>query len=391
MLLSTLSPSGLVPFTPPSAGLRLEDPVPPTGSFLDPIFGTGKAQAFLNTLKSASGTLTLGENGIVTGSLTSPTGELFNAPLDLVKLAGDLASGLTTLNGTISLDQGIATTNLSYDGGQLQGTLNFADLISSTIVNLVNSLEGTVPFADGKVQVNTPTLVGPVTGTIDFGRGAFVTDLQTPFGDLDLTIDFGDDAKVPVALGGINGLVDLDQGVVTLQTGGFLGNLNIPLTAFSGDFTFSQGNIILDIPTPFGELTTSFATGAIVADKVKDALQGTGTIVFTNGVAAIDVTGSLGTIKTSLDLPKFVTDTASFLAQSQGTVNFNQGIVTTNLTTPTGPFSATYDLNTIVLTASSEPPALPPNPSPTPTPPTELPPIEPIQGLPGFPGIFFFV
>ncbi|MGI0495454.1 hypothetical protein ACN4EG_27065 [Alkalinema pantanalense CENA528] len=390
MRLSTLSPGDSALLTMPSAGLKL-DPVLSVGGFLDPIFGPGKAQAFLSNLKSASGTLTLGENGVVTGTLTSPTGELFNDTLDLAKLAGDLTSGLTTLNGTLSLDQGIATTDLTYDGGKLTGILNFSDLISSTIVNLVNSLEGTVPFADGKVEVNTPTLVGPITGTIDFGRGAFVTDLQTPFGDLDLTIDFGDDAKIPVEVGGISGVVDLDQGVVSLGSGGFLGNLKIPLTAFSGDFTFSQGNITLDIPTPFGDLTTSFATGAIVADKVKDALQGTGTIVFTNGVAAIDVTGALGTIKTSLDLPKLVSDAASFLAQSQGTVNFNQGIVTTTLTTPTGPFSATYDLNTIALTDSSQPPTLPPNPSPTPTPPTELPSITPIPGLPGFPGIFFFV
>lgn len=142
----------------------------------------------LDILKQSSGTLTF-NNGQLTSDFRTPTGET-KSTIELAKLANSISSPLQQLQGTITFDRGTVTSNLITHNGNSTGTITFTQVVNDIVDDAIKSISGSVPFSDGKVDIDTSTLLGEVKGSIEFGNGALVTNLSTPLGDYFSSIDF---------------------------------------------------------------------------------------------------------------------------------------------------------------------------------------------------------
>jgi hypothetical protein len=180
-----------------------------------------------------------------------------------------------------SLNREIFTSDLTTPSGDQKGLAQ--DVIAS-ISDLVKGLSGTVPFADGKIDVNLPTSTGSVKGSIEFGNGALVSNLTTPFGNYFSSIDFKPSDQYAFNFNGTPGVVNLDDGLVILDFQPQTQNdeIAIPINALSGNVTFKDGRAILNIPTPFGAFATNLDLSALVRPI---ALQGSETLTVHNGIA----------------------------------------------------------------------------------------------------------
>ncbi|MBD1824867.1 hypothetical protein H6F51_20570 [Cyanobacteria bacterium FACHB-DQ100] len=283
----------------------------------------------LPTLRQSSGTPSF-NSGQLEIDVNTPTGERSNI-IEIAPVANDFSSALEQLQGTLSFDQGSVTSNLTTAIGGFIGTIAFAETVSNFVENAVKSISGSIPFSDGRLVIDVPSLAN---GTIEFGNGALVTNLSTPIRNYFSSIDLEEQVKFNA--GSIPGVVNFDDGLVILDLQPQIQDedIAIPINAISGTVVFNNGQATLNIPTPFGTLATNFDLSALVTEAVTDALNGSGTVTFNNGIATIDTTGGLGTVRTRLNLPQLAQDFGSSLANTQGTISFDQGIVTSNLTTP---------------------------------------------------------
>ncbi|MCU0551086.1 MAG: hypothetical protein MUC48_17195 [Leptolyngbya sp. Prado105] len=292
------------------------------------LFATASLFPDLLTLSRSSGILTF-DQGQLTARFETPTGET-TSTISIAQLTTDLSNSLKQLQGSLTFDGGIVTRSLITPTGNLTGSVAFAEEAAERIRNFVKGISGNVAFADGKIEVDIPTLFGQVKGAIEFGNGALVTNLTTPFGGYFSSIDFKESDQYQFNFGGFPGVVNFNDGLVILdfqpQTPD--DEIAIPINALSGNIAFQDGQATLNLPTPFGSLATRFDLSALVPS---DALRGSGTVKFNNGIASIDVSGGLGTINTTLDLPKLVQTVGSTLATAQGTIQFNNGVITSDL------------------------------------------------------------
>ncbi|MBD1844730.1 hypothetical protein H6F89_15260 [Cyanobacteria bacterium FACHB-63] len=297
----------------------------------------------LPMLMQSSGTLRF-NNGQLAIDVNTPTGET-NQTISIAQVANDVSSALQQLQGTLSFNQGSVTSNLATPIEDFTGTIAFAETASNFVENAVKSISGSVPFSDGRLVIDIPSVVN---GTIEFGNGALVTNLSTPIGSYFSSIDL--EEQVAFNFGSVPGVVNFDDGLVILdlqpQTQG--GDIAAPINAISGTVVFNNGQATLNIPTPFGTLATNFDLSALATEAVTDALNGSGTVTFNSGIATIDTTGGLGTVQTTLNLPQLAQDFGSILANTQGTVSFDQGLVTSNLVTPDRTLVGTIDLSTFL-------------------------------------------
>ncbi|MBD2078857.1 hypothetical protein [Leptolyngbya sp. FACHB-17] len=292
-------------------------------------FAPASVLSDFSTLGRASGTLTF-NNGQLRSNFRTLTGETSNT-IAIAPFTNDVSRSLQQLQGTLSFDQGTVISDLTTPSGDLTGTIPFAETVSNFVENAVKSISGSIPFSDGRLVIDVPSLAN---GTIEFGNGALVTNLSTPIGNYFSSIDLEEQVKFNA--GSIPGVVNFDDGLVILDLQPQIQDedIAIPINAISGTVAFNNGQATLNIPTPFGTLATNFDLSALVTEAVTDALNGSGTVTFNNGIATIDTTGGLGIVRTTLNLPQLAQDFGSSLANTQGTISFDQGIVTSNLTTP---------------------------------------------------------
>lgn len=298
--------------------------------FLPIAIATSSLFPELVPLRQSSGTLTF-NNGQLTTDLKTPSGEI-KGTISISQYTTELSNSLKQLQGSLTFDQGIVTSDLTTPTGDIEGSFPFAQDAGVLIRDFVKEISGRVPFADGQIEVDIPTLFGQVKGAIEFGNGALVTNLTTPLGSYFSSIDFKESDQIKFKFGNVPGVVNFNDGLVILdfqpQTPG--DEIAIPINAISGDVIFKNGQATVSIPSPFGSIAANFDLSALAATTTTDALQGSGTVKFTNGVAAIDVTGNLGTIQTKLDLPQLVQNLGSKLATAQVTIQLNNGTITTS-------------------------------------------------------------
>jgi hypothetical protein len=214
----------------------------------------------LPTFKQSGGTL----------DLQTPSGKT-QETISIAQLPTDFSN---------SLNREIFTSDLTTPSGD-QKVLG-QDVIAS-ISDLVKGLSGTVPFSDGKIDVDLPTSTGSVKGSIEFGNGALVSDLTTPFGNYFSSIDFKPSDQYAFNFNGTPGVVNLDDGLVILDFQPQTQNdeIAIPINALSGNVTFRSGQAALNIPTPFGAFATNLDLSALVRPS---ALQGSETLTVHNGI-----------------------------------------------------------------------------------------------------------
>ena len=255
--------------------------LPPILAFTAPLLSSSFSSSSFSPslLRRSSGTLTF-DNGQLTADFKTPSGETKRT---IAQLTTDMSDALQQLHfqqlqGTLSFNQGAVASNLTTPTGNLTGTIPFAQLASNIVSDLIKGISGSVPFSDGRLNIDTPTLFGEIKGSIEFGNGALVTNLATPLGSYFSSIDFKPQDQIKFKFGNVPGVVNFNDGLVILdlfpQTQG--DEIAVPINALSGTVTLKNGQATLNIPTPFGAIATNFDLSALATKTVTNGLGGLG-------------------------------------------------------------------------------------------------------------------
>lgn len=312
---------------------------------------------FASTLPDATGQISV-EDGLFDANLvladgTALTG-IFDAPTTLRGFA-DLAA---VSNGTVTLNGGILEAAIATDGQTAAlPAFDLSAAAGTLVLDAINAIDATVPFANGAFTLDLATAFGPISGTVDVAGGDLNLDLATPFGQLVADIDFQDDAVFPFAaslplVGDINGAVDFNSGTISAPLGVF-GDLSVPLSAVTGSLNLADGLASLDASVPIGgglslPVATDLAIGPLASEYVAGFVQdlnGTGTL--TDGVLDAAIESPLGLFETIFDVVAFTNQGADFFAGIDGVIDASGGIATASLTTPLGNISDSFDLATV--------------------------------------------
>ncbi|HEY9735981.1 MAG TPA: hypothetical protein V6D06_06850, partial [Trichocoleus sp.] len=256
----------------------------------------GEVGDLVGSIDSLEGTVAV-ENGVFTTDITFPEGalqETIDVPAGLRGLAdlGAITSGVLNINDGIV--NGSITTGETVLGLE---SLDFAATASALVEQFLTGLEGTFTFADGIFAVDAGTPFGAVTGTVGFAGGALTLDLLTPAGAIAGTVDFPDDAVIPfdfpVLMGTLPGAVDFNRGYV------FAGPVRffppVPLEELSGSIFVDDGLATLDLQTPLGILPVEFEFGSLASSTVFDTLTNfSGSATVTDGVIDASLTTPFG-------------------------------------------------------------------------------------------------
>ncbi len=292
----------------------LKSPLKP--NCLPVFFASSSLFPDLPTFQQASRTLTFDQARLTT-DLQPPSGNT-QVTSAIAQLPPDFSN---------SLNREIVTSGLTASSGDQTDSVQSAQDIVVSISRLVKEISGTVPFADGTIDVDLSTSAGAVQGSIEFGNGALVSNLTTPFGSYFSSIDFKSSDQYPFNFNGTPGIVNLDDGLVILDFQPEIQDdeIAIPINALSGNVTFNDGQAILNIPTPFGAFATNFDLSALVKPST---LQVSGTVTVQDGTPPIEMTGDFGIIQTTLDVPKLVQNAGSIFATVEGMIQMtNDAIV----------------------------------------------------------------
>lgn len=273
---------------------------------------------------------------------------------NLVELGTQLVTQFSAISGTLNLNQGGAsgTIDLGDGSGERPGTLDFANLLSTYAGDLLDDLDGTVPFQNGRILVDLPTPFGQVSGTLDFATGQLISDLTTPFGDVNFTIDFPEGTRFDLPLGnGISGVLDLDRGVVDVDLLPTLpgGTIVIPLTSFSGSVDFrANAPDVLNVGLANSPILGTVSTTIDLAQEAETALSEfltsvTGNLSVANGSLTANLNSSVGNFTGTLDVAQYATDLIATLPSYNGTLTFSGGEIVANLTTPGDPISGSFN------------------------------------------------
>lgn len=285
-------------------------------------------------------------NGVFTTDLTW-TGGALQTEFDAVAALTSYAEIAAITAGTAVLSDGFLTANVTAgDGSLVVETFDLASWLGTQVSSLVNSLDTTFAFNDGSFNVDLPTPFGPITGTVGFGNGALTVDALTPFGTISAAAPFGEDAIVPIPVNvGVNTLdlvLDLQQGNISAPS---LFGLSIPLSALDGVVTLQDGNALLTVETPLGNVSTGVEFGPIASEAIVDLVQDLeGTATIANGQLAADLISDFGTFSTTLDLVALAQQGASFFESVNGTAAFGGGQATVDVTSAAGPVQQVIDL-----------------------------------------------
>lgn len=298
----------------------------------------------INSLDEIQGTLTF-NNGLLISNLATPFGPL-QQTFNLTELATSAVNSFNQVSGLLNLSSGTATGNLDLGNQDFTGSFEFAKTVGSFVSSFLKDVKGTVPFANGALQLNLPTPFGAVTGSLGFGSGRLVSDLNTPFGPLDFSVDFPPNSSFNFTIGSIPANLNLNQGEIQLDLNPFVpgSEANIPLNALSGNFTFDQGTVIANFTTPFGTFSTPFDLAGEAGKSVTQFLTGvTGTLGIGNGSLTANLTTSAGSFQGTLNVSEIVNSLIPTLPQYNGTITLSSGTIAANLTTPYGPFVGNFN------------------------------------------------
>lgn len=322
----------------------------------DPSFA-GLVDDFASSLPNATGQITV-EDGLFDANLVLGDGTALTGTFDAPTTLGGFAALAAASDGTVTLQGGILEAAIATDGqtAALPG-FDLSAVAGTLVLDAINAIDATVPFANGAFALDLSTALGPISGTVDVAGGDLNLDLATPFGQLVADIDFQDDAVFPFSaslplVGDINGAVDFNSGTIVAPLGAF-GDLSVPLSAVSGSLTLADGLASLDASVPIGSglsvpLATELAIGPLASEYVAgfvEDLNGTGTL--TDGILDAAIESPLGLFETTFDVVAFTNQGADFFAGIDGGIDVSGGIATASLTTPLGNIDGSFDLATV--------------------------------------------
>lgn len=308
----------------------------------------GEVGDLVGSIDSLEGTVAV-ENGVFTTDITFPEGalqETIDVPAGLRGLAdlGAITSGVLNINdGIVNGSITTGDTVLGLDN------FDFAATASALVGQFVTGIEGTFTFADGIFAVDAGTPFGAVTGTVGFAGGALTLDLLTPAGAIAGTVDFADDAVVPfdipVGTGTVTGSVDFNQGFISVPL--FTGfTATVPLEELSGSLSVDDGLATLNLETSFGTFPVEFEFGSLASSTAFDTLTNfSGSATVTDGVIDASLTTPFGPVAASVDLVDLANRGADFFEQVSGTIGIAAGEATALLETPLGIIDDVVDLS----------------------------------------------
>lgn len=301
----------------------------------------------ITALDDVQGTLSIA-NGFVTTDLITPFGPL-QATYDVVTLATDLNTEFQAISGTLALSGGFASGNLVVGDDEFTATnFEFANLVSGFVADLLTSLDGTVPFANGVVAIDLPTPIGDIEGTIGFGSGALAVNLNTPLLPLNFTIEFPDEAQFafPVAQLGTDAILNLATGQVEIDLIPVLGGAEVvvPITALAGSVAFANGLANLSVEAGFTTVQTQFNLATEVEETLLEFLStASGTLTIGAGSLGANLQSNLGSFAGVFPASQLFSDFIATLPLYQGTIALAGGVATVDLTTPNGVLQGSLD------------------------------------------------
>ncbi|MBD1916516.1 MULTISPECIES: hypothetical protein [Cyanophyceae] len=313
---------------------------------------------FASALPDATGQISV-EDGLFDANLRLADGTTLTGTFDAPTTLRGFADLAAVSNGTVTLNGGMMEAAIATDGQTaVLPRFDLTAAVSTLVLDTINAIDDTVPFANGAFTLDLATALGPIGGTVDLAGGDLNLDLATPFGQLVADIDFQDDAVFPFSaslplVGDINGVVDFNSGNIVAPLGVF-GDLSIPLSAVTGSLTLADGLASLDASLPIGSglslpvATADLAIGPLASEYVAEFVQdldGTGTL--TDGVLDAAIESSLGLFETTFDVVAFTNQGADFFAGIDGVIDVSGGIATASLTTPLGAIDDSFDLATV--------------------------------------------
>lgn len=312
---------------------------------------------FASALPDATGQITV-EDGLFDANLVLADGTTLTGTFDAPTTLQGFADLAAASDGTATLSGGILEATITTDGQT--ATLPAFDLSAAAgalVLDAINAIDATVPFANGAFTLDLATALGPISGTVDVAGGDLNLDLTTPFGQLLADIDFQEDAvfsfsaSLPL-VGDFTGAVDFYSGNIVAPLGGF-GDLSIPLSAVTGSLTLADGLASIEASVPIGSglslpVTTDLAIGLLASEYVAEFVQDLeGTATLTDGILDAAIESPLGLFETTFDVVAFTNQGADFFAGIDGVIDVSGGIATAALTTPLGPIDGSFDLATV--------------------------------------------
>ncbi|PZU99601.1 MAG: hypothetical protein DCF32_18460 [Leptolyngbya sp.] len=310
-----------------------------------------------SALPDATGQISVGD-GLFDANLLLADGTALTGTFDAPTTLRGFADLAAVSDGTVTLNGGILEAAIATDSQT--ATLPPVDLsaaASAFVLDAINAIDATVPFANGAFTLDLATALGPISGTVDVAGGDLNLDLATPFGQLVADIDFQEDAVFPFAMalplvGDINGAVDFNSGNIMVPLGVY-GDLSVPISAVSGSLNLADGLASLEASVPVGSglslpVATELAIGPLASEYVAGFVQdlnGTGTL--TDGILDAAIESPLGLFETTFDVVAFTNQGADFFAGIDGVIDVSGGIATASLTTPLGPIDGSVDLATV--------------------------------------------
>ena len=306
--------------------------------------------------KGGGGTLTLSGANTGTGKTFVSGGTLaINSIKNVSGGASSLGNPTTMANGTIAIGTTTTTTTLSYIGtGDTADRV--IDLVGTTGGAILNQsgtglLKFTSPFAATGLGSKTLTLQGSTVGTGEIG-GAIVNTLSYTGATATSTKRF------TMATGG-NGAFDVTTGATALTLSGVidgsgtltksgLGTLTLSGTnTYSGGTTLNQGTLTIGTGGTLGA-----TTGALAVNNNNSTAAGTAAIL--NLATAVDTT--TGSLSGTLATPTSDTNTATINTQTGRNFTVNQTTSDTYAGVIAGAGSFTLgslSTNTLTLTGNN--------------------------------------
>jgi len=251
------------------------------GTFAGVIGGSGAL------IKTGTGTLTLANSNVYTGSTTVSEGTL---AINSASIIGDIAN-----NATLKFDQ---ASNGSF-GGVISGTGNILKTGTGTLtLTAGNSYTGNLTIQGGTIVGNTASLKGNVanSGVIQFAQTG--------------------DGSFGGVVSGSGGLVKSGAGTLTLTGANvYTGGTAIQGGTLVGDTTSLQGDILNNAKLEFAQTTDGTFAGNI---------GGTGTLV-KSGSGTLTLAGSNEGLNSNVTDGKLVIASQQAIGTSGGTVTLAGG------------------------------------------------------------------
>lgn len=297
------------------------------------------------SLSDVDGSLVFGD-GFIVADLTTPT-ETIVQTIDVLGLIADIGILAADADGFATLSDGILSGGFSLGDDLFDFALDLAQLAGDAVVDILDLIEFTAPFADGEVVFTTATPLGDVTGAIALIDGGVSYDLVTDLGTISGFAEFSDAAQIPVELpvmGGLTATIDLSAGDIVIPLLG--SDLTLPIDALAGTLSVSGGVASIEIPFMGTMVETSFEVGPLASEYVASTIASwSGTAELIAGIFSGSLVTDFGLVEGDFDVIDFLAEAALFAEQVMGTATIADGQITASLDTPLGGIDDTFSVS----------------------------------------------